>query len=284
MSKQPSPQTMQCLGSTVHYWEFNKGKKQTIVMLHGFRGTHHGLLQIIAQLPQFHIIVPDLPGFGVSTPMTERKHDITGYGDFATAFIKAVAPAKPILLGHSFGTIIAAKMAAETPKLIDKLILVNPVADVNTNRFKPSLEFGRLYYWFANTVLPEKIALKLLRSKPLILFASFMMTKTKNKALRKAVHKHHLDHFGDFHTKEALVEAYDASLMHAVGEHATKISMPTLLIAGELDIITPPKGQYLLEKRIPNAKLVMVPGVGHLVHYETPAVAARAIQEFLNAF
>ncbi|HEU5187952.1 MAG TPA: alpha/beta fold hydrolase, partial [Candidatus Saccharimonadales bacterium] len=55
-------------GSQVHYWVFNPKRQQTIVMIHGFRGTHHGLQNIIDRLDDYKIIIPDLPGFGASTP------------------------------------------------------------------------------------------------------------------------------------------------------------------------------------------------------------------------
>ncbi len=56
--------------------------------------------------------------------------------------------------------------------------------------------------------------------------------------------------------------------------------MPTLLVAGERDDIAPVAAQHVLAGRFPDARLVVVPGTGHLTHYEAPAAVATAVSEF----
>jgi len=279
---EPTPQTISILGSTVSYWIFHPGSDKTIVALHGFRGTHHGLQKIIDALPGYTIIVPDLPGFGRSTPMTGRPHDIAGYSEFAWQFIQAVAPTSPIVLGHSFGTIVAAELAAAHTGFIHQLILINPIVTKDSAAFKPAISIGRFYYWLGGRILPERAGMALLKSTGMILLGSIIMAKTKDKALRKAIHQSHIDHFGDFHSRQVLNESYDASISHGILEYAPAITMPTLLIAGEVDDIAPAKGQYLLEKQLPDARLVMVPRVGHLIHHEAVREAAAAIRAFVG--
>lgn len=279
---EPAPQTISILGSTVYYWTFHPGSDKTVVALHGFRGTHHGLQKIIDALPDYTIIVPDLPGFGRSTPMTDRPHDIAGYGEFAWQFIQAVASASPLVLGHSFGTIIAAQLAAAHPGLIHQLILINPIVTKDSAAFKPAISVGRFYYWLGGRVLPERAGMALLKSTSMILLGSIIMAKTKDKALRRAIHQSHIDHFGDFQSRRVLNESYDASISHGILDYASAITMPTLLIAGEVDDIAPAKGQYVLEKQLPDARLIMIPGVGHLIHHEAAHEAAAAIRDFLG--
>ena len=72
---------LQLLGSHTKYWEYGTPESgPTIVVVHGYRGDHHGLEPVVNLLDDFHVISPDLPGFGDSTPMTERPHTIDGYG------------------------------------------------------------------------------------------------------------------------------------------------------------------------------------------------------------
>src|SRR5579859_6659282 len=61
----------------------------TVLAVHGFRGTHHGLLRIVDHLPHVRVIMPDLPGFGESAPLADAAHDIGGY----TAWLGALADA-----------------------------------------------------------------------------------------------------------------------------------------------------------------------------------------------
>jgi pimeloyl-ACP methyl ester carboxylesterase len=79
-----------------------------------------------------------------------------------------------------------------------------------------------------------------------------------------------------------VVEAFEASISADVSDFAAAIDVPTLLVAAELDDITPVSAQYDLEKLFPHASLTVLDGVGHLIHYEVPARAAAAIREFLT--
>jgi pimeloyl-ACP methyl ester carboxylesterase len=278
----PTAHQIDLFGSNAHYWIYHADQPKTIVMVHGFRGTHHGLENIIHRLPEYNIIIPDLPGFGDSTPMTKRSHDIDGYRDFIMAFIKKVAPKQPELLGHSFGSIVAASVAASAPELTNKLVLVNPIA--NSPLAGPRTIFTRfaLFYYWLGRRLPASMGRALLGSPPVVVAISSLMAKTKDKSLRRAIHQSHLRHFSRFHNRDILAEAFKASVEHTATEYAPHIHKLTLLIAGDIDDIAPLSGQYTLEKTLPNARLIIIPGVGHLIHHEAPQQAATEIQKFLN--
>jgi len=98
------------LGSMTRYWEYGDPNSDvTIVVAHGYRGEHHGLEPVIAQLPHIHWIGLDMPGFGESTPLTEVPHSIAGVAQWLTEFVdKLGLTGTAITLGHSFGTIISA--------------------------------------------------------------------------------------------------------------------------------------------------------------------------------
>ena len=97
------------LGSTTHYWEYGpRDSRLTVVIVHGFRGDHHGLEPVVAQLPRVRIIAPDLPGFGESTPMPEAPTTSTATPHWLGAFIDALGSTAPhVVLGHSFGSIVS---------------------------------------------------------------------------------------------------------------------------------------------------------------------------------
>ena len=117
------------LGSTTHFWDYgDPAAATTIVMVHGFRGDHHGLEPVVAQLSGYRIISPDLPGFGESTPLTLVSHDIAGYSAWLGEFIAAQGLTGPVvILGHSFGSIIVSGAVAGGLD-VDRVILVNPIA------------------------------------------------------------------------------------------------------------------------------------------------------------
>jgi pimeloyl-ACP methyl ester carboxylesterase len=279
---QSSTHHLSVFGSKVTYWIFNPSKKQTIFMVHGFRGTHHGLQTIIDNLSDFRIVIPDLPGFGDSTPMTERVHDIAGYSEFVEYMIQKLDLAHCVLLGHSFGSIIASEVAARSQIPIQKLILINPIATpALQGPRKLFTQFAIAYYWLGRK-LPKKVGEALLKNKSVTLSTSALLAKTKDKNLRKRIHKAHLTHFSRFQTRETLNEAFMASVSATAADHAAAITMPTLLIVGEIDDVAPLKGQRKLARSIPQATLIEIAKVGHLIHHEAPEQAAAAMTQFLR--
>jgi pimeloyl-ACP methyl ester carboxylesterase len=67
-----------------------------------------------------------------------------------------------------------------------------------------------------------------------------------------------------------------------VAEVANRLSLPVLLVAGEKDEIATLPDQHRLLELLPDGELKVIPGVGHLIHYETPGPAAQYIRCFLK--
>jgi pimeloyl-ACP methyl ester carboxylesterase len=270
---------LQLLGSRTRYWEYGTPDSgPTIVVVHGYRGDHHGLEPVVKLLDDFHVISPDLPGFGDSTPMTEQPHSIDGYGVWLRAFLQELGLTGQILLGHSFGSIVVAHaVAGGLPA--QAVILVNPIAD------DPSKVAGigatRFYYAVARRI-PERAARAWLSNWLVVRGMSVKLAKTKNRALRRFIHGQHHAYFSAFGSRASVVEGFDASLSTTVAAVADRITQPVLLIAGERDEVAPLAGQFALLETFPDARLDVIPGVGHLVHYETPQAAAAAIRSFVG--
>jgi pimeloyl-ACP methyl ester carboxylesterase len=271
------------LGSTTRYWVYgDPHAATTVVVSHGYRGEHHGLEPVIAQLPGVRWISPDLPGFGESTPLVDVPHSIEGYARWLIAFFEALGlTGTAVELGHSFGSIISSQAIAlglQTPRLI----LINPIAISGLEGPKPlATKLTVLYYRLAGR-LPERVGSFLLKRWLIVHFMSVTLAKTKDKALRRWIHAEHHNYFNRFASRDVVVEAFEASISADVSDFAAAIDVPTLLVAAELDDITPVSAQYDLEKLFPHASLTVLDGVGHLIHYEVPARAAAAIREFLT--
>lgn len=267
---------------TVHYWVYNPHGTQTIVMIHGFRGDHHGLEDIVAELPKkYRVIVPDLPGFGESGEFKGR-HDIENYTQFIHEFIQEATESPTILLGHSFGSILTAHYAAEHPKAITKLILVNPIASPALKGKKAIFSHLTVFYYWLGNKLPARAGHKLLSSKAIVLTMSALLAKTKDKTLRRKIHQGHLAHFSSFQSRRVVMESFKASVSYTATEKADQITTPTLLIVGEIDDIAPLSGQKQLQQKLTGSQLIVAPKVGHLIHHEAPDIAAAAIDAFVR--
>ncbi|MBS1905309.1 MAG: alpha/beta hydrolase [Actinobacteria bacterium] len=269
------------LGGRTAYWIYGPDDAEvTVLAVHGFRGEHHGLEPVVAHLPGVRVIMPDLPGFGETAPLPGRVHDIDAYAQWLTEFVARVAPGA-VILGHSFGSIVAAAAVAgglETPRLI----LVNPIGAPALEGPKAVLTRLAILYYALGARLPESIGTELLRNRVIVRAMSIAMAKTRDPELRRFVHDQHDTYFSRFADREVLSQAFRTSVSHDVREFAPRISAPTLLVAAQRDDITPIEAERRLVGLFPDAELVEIAHVGHLIHYEAPAEAAGAIRRFLR--
>ncbi|WGD36205.1 alpha/beta hydrolase [Lysinibacter sp. HNR] len=281
-------------GMPIHhtsYWEYppatptkNGSSVATIVLIHGFRGDHHGLLLIAARLPQYRLIVPDLPGFGTSPAFLRGQHNIEAYAEWLKAFVGAVSEADHALylLGHSFGSIIcsAAVAAGLRP---DKLFLVNPIGAPALSGPRGVLTRLAVFYYWLGAKLPQRLGYAFLTNRLITRLSSVAMVKTRDKQLRRWIHHQHDLYFSAFASREVVLESFRASVSHDVSEFAQDIPVSTVLIAADRDDITAISAQKKVARRFVRGKLEIIEGVGHLVHYEKPAVAAQIIRDFIEA-
>jgi pimeloyl-ACP methyl ester carboxylesterase len=276
--------SVRIMGGDTRYWDYGPDDATTtVVVVHGYRGEHHGLEPVIAQLRGLRIISPDLPGFGESSPLIGVAHNIAGYSAWLGAFVDALGVrGNAVIVGHSFGSIVcAAAVAGGLPT--PKLVLINPIAApalAGPNAFMSRLT---LLYYRLGRALPERIGAALLSSWLIVRFMSIFLAQTKDPALRKWIHAQHHTYFSRYATRDSVVEGFEASISSDVSMYASQIAVPTLLIGADRDPITTVEAQRTLEKLFPDARLVILTGVGHLVHYERPREAAAALVEFLGA-
>jgi pimeloyl-ACP methyl ester carboxylesterase len=270
------------LGSESRYWDYGpKDASTTIVAVHGFRGEHHGLEPVVAHLAGIRVISPDLPGFGESTPMSEAHQDVEGYAAWLGVFIDTLKlPQRPVILGHSFGSIITAAAVAgglATPALI----LVNPIAAPALQGPKAFVSGLTAFYYRLGAALPNRVGYALLGSPLITRFVTQQMAVTKEPSLRNWIHDQHTTYFSRFSDRDTLSDAFAASTVHWVREYAKSITVPTLLIAAENDQITAVADEQKLADELPDAELHIIGNVGHLIHYEKPAEAAALIEKFI---
>jgi len=270
------------LGSDTRYWEYGeRGDGPTLVLVHGFRGDHHGLEPVVAFLPGVHIVSPDLPGFGASTPLGEVRHDIAGYGRWLADFVAALDAERIVLVGHSFGSIVVAGAVASGLS-VERVVLINPIAAPALAGPRGVLTRLAVFYYWLSAVLPERLGFGLLRNRVIVRIMSLAMVKTRRPALRRFVHDQHDRYFSAFADRRVVLEAFRASVGEDVSEFAARIPMPTLLVAADRDDITPVLAEVRLQHLFPDASLKIISGVGHLIHYEKPREAAAYILRFLG--
>lgn len=294
-------------GSRMRTWVYPAVKAtsstRTILAIHGFRGDHHGLRRVINAMPEHTWVVPDLPGYGVSTPFgssrsfgsshsfggshvhddNQARHTAHGFHAVIDALFEALELGPDtVLLGHSFGSVVTSTYMAAKPGRFARLILVNPISEPPlAGRHIVLTQATRLLYELGTRV-PARWRTAVLSSPALVDGATITMTTSPDRATREYVRHQHRAYMSGFASPEVLLETYESSVQTTVLDAAADVDAPTLLIAGAGDPLGTVASQTALEALFPNAQLVMIPRVGHLIHYETPLTAARAVREWLS--
>lgn len=275
----------------VAYWEYVNTSEQRpasaipVVLVHGFRGDHHGLELIANQINSSRVIVPDLPGFGQSPRLSvgdrPLAHTLNNLGAWLTAFCSEVVDTPFILVGHSFGTLVVANSLRHGCSPTE-LVLINPISSPALAGPRGMLSQLALFYYRIARIIPERLGNALLSNRGIVRVMSETMAKTEDMHLRAWIHEQHDRHFSSFSDRESLNEAFSASISHTVHEYASAFTAPTVIIAAERDDITPLSEQLRLAHEISHAQLVIVSNVGHLVHYEAPDLVSQSINHRLN--
>ncbi|MFM8927900.1 MAG: alpha/beta fold hydrolase [Rhodoluna sp.] len=269
-------------GILTDYWFYAAPKKdaQNIVLVHGYRGDHHGLESFAGGLDQFNIYSPDIPGFGISKPF-QGEHNLEAYVDWLVKFVEKLDLKNPIGIGHSFGTLVVCGAQAKS-QIFQALVCINPVAGGVTKGLSNILmRFVKGYYWLAH-MMPEPVGMRMIRTRFLVDSMSSYTTKSKDKALRNWIKYQHRSHFNSFANSQVVWESYVASISNTLQPYVSELNVPIFLVAAELDEVTPVSAVLKLAERLPQAKVHQIYNCGHLVHYEAAAATCKEITRFIS--
>jgi pimeloyl-ACP methyl ester carboxylesterase len=241
--------------------------------VHGFRGDHHGLLPIAGALENAEIWVPDLPGYG-KTREFDSEHNLANYGHWLNEYV-AMAGRFDLILGHSFGTLIASSALGQGLKA--KTVLLNPITSRASEDGGVAQQLAQRYY-----ELGERSP-AVLAASPVVRGMSILLTKSLNPGIRSFAHSQHAQHFSSYRSPRVAVEGFRAASSGNVSDYLDGLTGELLMIAGEKDIVAPVGKTIELHHKLPNSQLELIPKVGHLTHYETPVAVARAVERFAQS-
>ncbi len=246
----------------------DKGKGPPVVLLHGNTVQLQDFIGcgLIDRLAEHHrVIAFDRPGFGHSERPRDRLWTAQAQAAVIRQALVQIDVKQPVVVGHSWGTLVALGLATEFPTDVRGLVLISgyyyPSARMDVALATPAalpLLGDALRY----TVSPLTGRVMLRRSVE-AMFAPAPMP----------------DRFFDVVPREMLLRpvqiraaAEDAAFMipsaaHFCAHYAT-LKMPVSLFAGEGDKIVAPEAQSVrLHRDLPHSDLTLMPGAGHMVHY-----------------
>lgn len=230
----------------------------SLVLLHGAGGSGDQWPYQLRRLPGWRVLAPDLPGHGGSKGVAERN--IKPYADRLWAWLDDLQIEQVVLVGHSMGSAIAMEMALAEPARVPQLILLGAAP-----RFP------------VNPTLTEKLAVPIRLQEGINLIVKWSFSKESEEGLRRAYFKRL-----KANAPGVLENDLVACAKFELGDRASTLSRPTLILAGQEDVMVPVRLAEALEMALSRATLHVIPGAGHMLMQERPLETVEAIENELK--
>jgi 3-oxoadipate enol-lactonase len=256
-------------GRSVHYLDEGRGEP-VLLLVHGFP------LQARMWEPQIQafsgghrIVIPDLYGFGDSEVPSDRSdYSVDAYADQVAGVAAELGLGRVVLAGVSMGGYIALALARRHPGLLAGLVLADTRAEPDSDEARQRRSDQQVFLGGAGDLdtlvdglLDTMVGKRSPRRSEVLEQARAWMLGTAREGWIGAL--------------EAMKQRPDSRPGLAA------IDVPTLVVVGEDDELTPPAAAEALVGGIPGARLVVVPATGHLSNLENPDAFNRALADFL---
>lgn len=227
------------------------------IVIHGAGGSHLSFPKELRKSKIANPIFIDLNGHGLSKGQGHTS--ISNYADDIISIMDALTIDRAILIGHSMGGAISQWIALDYPERVIGLVLIGASAKFAVNAQilngivgHPDETIALLNKWMWSKSVPD-----IFREK-----SAEMMQQLDPQIIQK-----------DY------IAANEFDVSHRLHE----IHVPTLVVAGEQDKMADPDLSQQLANGIPNAKLEIISGAGHMMHLEQPEAVTQLIENWLTS-
>lgn len=244
-----------------------QGDGRPILYVHGFPLSGrmwHPILPLMSDAGK--LIVPDLRGFGASEATADAE--MADYADDLAALLAALGEKRPaVVVGLSMGGYIAFEFHRRHRGSVAALVLADTRAEGDTaESAKARLESAEKVLMEGSRIIGDAMVEKL--------FAPAAAARTKEE------------------WRTIMAEASPIGVAAALRAMSRRtdfrplladIRVPTLIVVGAADSITPVDGSRRMHEAIPGSRLEIIPDAGHMTPVEQPQAFARAVREFIGA-
>lgn len=278
----PQGRYMHVDGVRLHYLE--RGSGPVLVMLHGnsfYMGDllGSGLVDLLAR--RYRVILFDRPGFGHSSRPRDRLWTPQAQAALLHRALVALGVDRPLVLGHSLGAIVALAMALDFPASVAGLVLASGY-----------------YYPVANAgaVLASPVAMPLVGDALRYTVAPLVARLAWGRIAGAAFAPYDVPpHFFEAVARELALrpgqlraDAEDSLFMmtqaRAMAHRYPQLRLPVAVLAGARDqVVDSDVHSRRLAAELPNTRLHIVPGAGHMVHYRAPQAFVAQVDAVFEA-
>jgi pimeloyl-ACP methyl ester carboxylesterase len=229
-----------------------------LVLIHGAGAEHRVWPPELRHLTSHHVLAPDLPGHGASPGPVASS--IVESATRLRQWMRGLIAGPAILIGHSMGSAISLEFALRWPEQVAGLVLVgsgvrlpvNPwLLEAATDPAQRTQAVERITQWSFARQAPEALT-----------------TWVTDRTLAAGP--------GVLHRDLVACDAFDAEM------RLPQLKLPTLVLCGQQDRMTPPPASVALAGAIARAELEFIPDAGHYVMLEQPAAVERRLRAWLE--
>jgi len=232
-------------------------REKRIVLLHGWGAGTEKLTPLLKEFEKrnWQVYLAKLPGFDFSAP--KYAWGVDDYSKYINEKAKRIFGNNNFFVfGHSFGGRIAIKMAIINPMLLKGLILCS------VGGISRGYKIVRLFFY-----LLAKTGKIFLIIPPLALI------------WRKLLYKLAGEH--DYEKSQGVMrEVFKKVVSEDLKPYVSLINIPTLILWGKLDRVTPVKDAYFINKKVNVSKIIIFNNLGHRLPYEKPEEVAKEIDKW----
>jgi pimeloyl-ACP methyl ester carboxylesterase len=246
------------------------GRGETLLLLHGF-GADKDHWTAIAQFltPHFHVIAPDLPGFGDSSRLDDKRYDLSSQLSRIAQFASQLGLARFHLGGNSMGGYLAGMYAADHPEQVSTLWLLAPagVAGATPSELFRLIETGQNLLFVDSEVTAKRLTHLLFTKAPFV-------PEEFNRVWRQRVMRNR-----PFNEK-IFGELFSAPTSFEARLQSVSLATPALIVWGDDDRLLDVTGAPILAGLLPNAALRIMRAMGHCPMLERPRETAADLLNF----
>ena len=276
---------------SLHVERYGNPEAENLVLIHGW-GMHGGVWQpIVARLERyFHLHIIDLPGMGVSPPLTSRfDHQQTGASPDSQSNdivdeVASVLPPQANVCGWSFGGQIAMQLALQYPQRIKKLVLIGSTpkfvnaTPINT---QPNEQDAWSHGMDANIFMQFAASVRQDCQATLLKFLTLQCmrssdAKTTIRLLRESFTSRPAPDAG------SLQQGLDQLLGNDFRQAMHDIAQPLLIVHGDRDTLAPVAAASWMASQRLDAELLLIPGASHAPFLSHPDEVINALRRFIT--
>ncbi|MFL5802317.1 MAG: alpha/beta fold hydrolase [Roseiflexaceae bacterium] len=276
----PYSRTIAAGGPRLHYYDAGAGAGPPLVLLHGLGDEADTWRHVLPRLAaRRRVIAPDLPGFGRSDK-PRRAYTTAFFARTIAALLAELGIARAELVGSSMGALVAQRLALARPALVERLALIGGGMALTPERVPPPVwlfllpGMGELSYTALRrsqdeayaTLRPYYHDLDALPEQDRTFLRERVWARVWSAGQRRA-----------FLSALRWLAIDQATRAATFRERLAQLRIPTLLIWGEHDVIAPRARAEALLELLPDARLRIIAGSGHLPQQERPDELLEAL-------